>query len=239
MLALLNFRTSMQQTEAWMLHFDGSKTFNIRHCGISQGYGPLLGAPRARSFNFGARYKRSIENCLPSLFFAVFLFCGFFLDNLMAQSEEDRSASGASAIPIPAEVFYELKQDMSFYDVVRLLGAPLEKKESETKREDVWLYPEQKVFFHEGKVVAWTSLQPVKVELMDGREGELENTSNDGTITVFPRERKADAQGVEKILDELMEQSGEAGFSESATPGLANPPHPPNLRNPNMEIPRP
>lgn len=47
------------------------------------------------------------------------------------------------------------QRGMSFHDVVKAYGPPLEKKELESRRGDVWTYPEMKVIFQHGRLVAW------------------------------------------------------------------------------------
>ena len=49
----------------------------------------------------------------------------------------------------------DLSEAMVAKDVIRLWGAPPERIERETKREEVWLYGESSVTFRAGKVVAW------------------------------------------------------------------------------------
>ncbi len=49
------------------------------------------------------------------------------------------------------------RNGMSFHEVLKLYGAPLERKEREARRETVWEYPERQIFFKEGRVVAWAS----------------------------------------------------------------------------------
>ena len=72
---------------------------------------------------------------------AIFLFWSFiFLGASMVNAER--------RLP-------DLNENMAAKDVIRLWGAPIERIERETKREEVWLYGESSVTFRSGKIVAW------------------------------------------------------------------------------------
>lgn len=121
--------------------------------------------------------------------FSVFFLCASA--PLIGVAQETREPSA------------QLRQGMSFYDVLKAWGPPREKKESEAKREEVWQYESGKVIFQDGKAVAWTTKAPggelAAVPLSDQVNTPTASTDN-GT------KRKV----VEEILGEIMATPGEA-----------------------------
>lgn len=62
-----------------------------------------------------------------------------------------------------------LELNMSAAEVIRLWGEAEEKIEYEIKREELWLYPEGKVWFHSGKLTSWEPAPGTKLrEYQDG-----------------------------------------------------------------------
>jgi hypothetical protein len=51
---------------------------------------------------------------------------------------------------------FPLKNGMSFYEVLKNWGTPLEKRQHESLHEEIWVYNSGKIIFQDGKVVAWT-----------------------------------------------------------------------------------
>jgi len=101
----------------------------------------------------------------------------------------------------------QLRPGMTYHEIVRLLGAPSERKEMEAKRTAVWEYGDYKVFFREGKVVAWTS---VSASIPEG-------TSVSPEAKIQPAESQAkkqnptDEETIRSLLGEIMDSSQGGG----------------------------
>ena len=92
-----------------------------------------------------------------------------------------------------------LKMGMGYKDVLELWGAPEKKQELETKRQDIWLYGESKIFFTAGKVVGWF---PEKAGAGDNLEVEIDEKK----LQVYAQSERKDEDdiAVEDILTEIM-----------------------------------
>jgi len=102
---------------------------------------------------------------------------------------------------------------MSYYDVVKLWGPPKEKLELESKREDVWIYYDNKVIFSQGKVVAWMPLGEAgrnnNVIVQAERDKESVTIEGFGELVIDDRDRGSEAgeqEQVEQILKDLMDE---------------------------------
>ena len=109
----------------------------------------------------------------------------------------------------------QLRPGMTYHEIVRLLGAPSERKEMEAKRTAVWEYGAYKIFFREGKVVAWTS---VSASIPEG-------TSVSPEAKIQPAESQAkkqnpaDEETIRSLLGEIMDSSQGGGTSGAASGG--------------------
>jgi len=113
----------------------------------------------------------------------------------------------------------QLRPGMTYHEIVRLLGAPSERKEMEAKRTAVWEYGAYKIFFREGKVVAWTSVS-VSVSA-----SAPEGTSVSPEAKIQPAESQAkkqnpaDEETIRSLLGEIMDSSQGGGTSGAASGG--------------------
>lgn len=119
----------------------------------------------------------------------------------------DQGAQGEAPIH-RAERPETLRSGMGFHEVIRLLGPPSERREHEANRETTWEYPSQKIFFKNGRVVAWS---PRGQGL-----GELRVPAGDATETSKDRESKVirgpengqgaapDDETIRQILGEIL-----------------------------------
>ena len=113
-----------------------------------------------------------------------------------------------------------LSKKMAYSDVIYLWGAPLEKQEQESKRQELWYYPKAKVVFYEGRVSTWEDEKLNKVVL---EKQELAPPSK----TIDSIGTGVDSASVEAILSELM--AGNTNYAEQ-NPAAALP-NVPNLIN--------
>ncbi len=97
----------------------------------------------------------------------------------------------------------ELKNSMSYYDVMKLWGPPKEKVEKESKREDVWVYSDSKVIFSQGKVVAWMRLDGSSLS-----DGITQAKADDQALTIEGFGDTIDSGDVNSVTgnDEQVEQ---------------------------------
>ncbi len=122
---------------------------------------------------------------------------GFMLGPLAcAESGDPVPSTSASAW---APTLSTLERGMSYYDVVRLLGAPLDKKELESRRGDIWKYPNQKIIFQGGKVVAWMREDEAGIA---GSESSAAS-GEDGSLMVT-QEKDLDKRDLENLLGEIV-----------------------------------
>jgi hypothetical protein len=103
-----------------------------------------------------------------------------------------------------------LNKQMGYSDVLQLWGAPIEKIEKETKRQDVWRYADAKVIFNKGRVVAWSynddnsATSPLNTPEIESAEPSLVDDSQ-----------------VEDILKDIM--AGDPSVAIGTTPSSAVP----------------
>ena len=106
---------------------------------------------------------------------------------------------------------------MSYQDVLNLWGAPPEKKEMESRREDAWLYPMIEVRFKEGRVTAarWRE----HVEVPEKKRSEQDELFDEELEALTP---ETGSVQVEDILGEIVNSGGE----EKSAPAAPPPPPP-------------
>jgi hypothetical protein len=99
--------------------------------------------------------------------------------------------------------FTPLENGMAYQDVLRVWGEPAEREEQESKRGDVWTYPGNvKVFFKEGKVIAWSGIEnpaPNKAELKELKEARA------------PGRAEASGKSVDDLLSEILNEVPDLG----------------------------
>lgn len=102
-----------------------------------------------------------------------------------------------------------LNRQMGYSEVLQLWGAPIEKIEKETKRQDVWRYPDAKVIFNKGRVVAWSYIDDNSATspVISSQEAESSEPS------------LVDDSQVEDILKDIM--AGDPSVAIGNTPGSA------------------
>lgn len=99
---------------------------------------------------------------------------------------------------VKAEAHYDamISEGMTFAEVVRLLGAPSEKVERETKRENIWKYSDREVFFQEGRVVS--------VKLSEAAAAAAVGDPLDDDLSTYSDQELDENVAVEEILSEIM-----------------------------------
>jgi hypothetical protein len=109
--------------------------------------------------------------------------------------------------------FSRLSRGLTLHEVIRLWGAPDERKEREAKREIVWLYGETQIFFQNGKVVGWTSggTRAVRDSPSSGA-GSAEPMASPTTSANPP-----DDEAIRSILGEILERTEQANVPSPQT----------------------
>lgn len=152
------------------------------------------------------------------LLFAPFVW-GFVLSTASSQ-EQPSSAEGATGnqsstspeLAQPLGNFRQLKNGMTYQDVIKTLGAPAERKEFESRREVVWIYGADKIFFKEGKTFAWTN---------SGRSIS-EGLASSSARSYFVA-KPAEDESVKKILGEILDDRAPTkDLPEVQTPAPTN-----------------
>jgi hypothetical protein len=102
-----------------------------------------------------------------------------------------------------------LVKGMRFIDVVKKFGTPSEKIERESRGQDIWIYGNKRVFFLNGVVVAWGSIDqkiPDEINLgvgelqaLNSQESPQEMIEEESTLKTNPE--------VEQLLNEIMKIS--------------------------------
>jgi hypothetical protein len=105
---------------------------------------------------------------------------------------------------------------MEYHEVLKLWGAPADKREHEIKREDVWIYGGAAVTFKEGKVISWSKGSQTVSE-----DGE---TSDAGLKAARPTPQPT-AAPVQDLLNEILKEVPDTD-APAAKPGSAAPPLP-------------
>lgn len=77
----------------------------------------------------------------------ILIICFFVAFNIHAQTNME--------YPTRADPTrdYSIKSGMTQQEILSLIGAPQEKKENEVKRQELWIYPNSKFLFKEGKLI--------------------------------------------------------------------------------------
>ena len=124
-------------------------------------------------------------------------------------------AHASDTEPVPSEP----AEGMTYQQVLKSWGAPLEKRELETKREDVWLYSSKSVTFKEGRVIeisdTWSGDQSAALSKTAGQEPS--------PPPVMKPSREPEGKVVEEILTEIMKGASE---SSEKKPQAAEPKRP-------------
>lgn len=104
----------------------------------------------------------------------------------------------------------DLEKGLGFNEVTRLWGPPAEKQEFEAKRYDVWIYPNARVYFHEGRVATWSEgNEAVSLRTKTGKEAEQQERAA----------HEVDSVAVEDILTEIMKESPTPDEPAAPNPG--------------------
>lgn len=123
---------------------------------------------------------------------------------------------------IAVKSYPALQRGMRFYDVVRLWGAPQQKKKDTSGFQEAWIYGNGKVIFQQGSVVAWVvpegsqtedySQSPSETEFrQEMLSGKLEGQSAENGLDVpdqgaEPSKEKAKEDKIEDLIGELLNQ---------------------------------
>ena len=117
-----------------------------------------------------------------------------------------------------------LATGMHYAEVLALWGQPNEKQEKEPTREDIWIYRNSVVTFHEGRVTSWKST--TVVALPSPAPSISEQAAKD--------KRGKDSVGVEDILTDIMKNvpsddspeppAGRDNRNPNPLPGVGMPP---------------
>jgi hypothetical protein len=99
-----------------------------------------------------------------------------------------------------------LSNGMRYYQVLKLWGAPLEKKTEETHRQEVWIYHGGKVIFQGGQVVAW--IAPSELDEKAGSGGASASPGPDESEKADQRRRNM-AQVLGEIIQDLPENKAD------------------------------
>lgn len=126
-----------------------------------------------------------------------------------------------------------LAPDMSYGDVLRLWGDPLEKTVKETSRIEIWEYKTEKVIFTAGKVSAWSGAdQQSSLASSDGSaQVEVEKVIKSGNTA-----KKSASVEVEDILKEIVKESPDDDSTASKSATYTNLPAPINSNVPIMPV---
>jgi hypothetical protein len=119
---------------------------------------------------------------------------------------------------------------MSYRDVLRLWGGPVEKQEFEAKREDLWLYSSKKVRFKEGKVISIMDLTEAAVPAPTPVETAAKAKSAEARAANGPKDPNAAV--IQDILSEIMKGSAASGEEPNRQRPQAPPPGGAVLREP-------
>lgn len=127
---------------------------------------------------------------------------------------------GLIAAIIPAMLWADsglrpkLANSMSYYEVLKAWGPPLEKHEHEAKREDIWMYGDSKVIFSNGKVVAWMHLnntqQPIREAASNDEAKTIEGFGSAIDDSSDFHADNGNEEQVEQILRDIMQDPGDA-----------------------------
>ena len=88
---------------------------------------------------------------------------------------------------------------MTYGEVIKLWGPPLEKREKELKREEEWRYAEARVIFRGGRVASWSSESGLGAAPAAGVEAPAQSARS--------KVRDPDASVVQEIMTEIMKES--------------------------------
>lgn len=108
---------------------------------------------------------------------------------------------------------------MSYYDVLKSWGPPIEKEERESKREHVWMYEDARVVFQEGKVSSWHSNHPRLVAPHIDFRRASENSANRGAKDVA---LKQGGGAPDTVVEEILKDILEDPLDDSAAPDRTN-----------------
>jgi hypothetical protein len=125
----------------------------------------------------------------------------------------------------------QLRLGMTYHEIVKLLGAPGERKEMEAKRSAVWEYGSHKIFFREGKVVAWTSVNAAPAQAEGSGIESPAGADNQHIQASGTKKDPPDEETIRSLLGEIMESSqGGGGRAPSAEGSSPEPEHAPEAR---------
>lgn len=116
---------------------------------------------------------------------------------------------GAADVSVAADTQptrVEVTPGMAYHEVITAWGAPIEKREHESRREDVWIYPELLVHFKEGRVSEVDYRNPA---LAPKKEPPEEAVLEEPLEPFEPQgDTAGKAVGVEDILGEIVDSGG-------------------------------
>lgn len=120
----------------------------------------------------------------------------------------------------------ELTNGMTFAQVLKAWGPPLNKQEFEVKREDLWAYSKYQVVFKNGKLSSWTSNEEIQLA-SNSSNPEDKNSKKDSDKTNKDQDANDDKSNgddaeVDSILNEIT--GSDADYSENTvTPPMTDP----------------
>jgi hypothetical protein len=134
-------------------------------------------------------------------------------------------AAAAAVLPVSALAEHQpppLTAGQSYRDVLMLWGPPDEKIEMESRRRDIWKYPNGQAVFENGRVVAWNradTTSPPGAQARVKRDEKRNEPANSRTVT----------QDNPNLIDEIMNELPSEGPVPS---GPSAPGMPPGMPGP-------
>jgi len=110
-----------------------------------------------------------------------------------------------------------IHEGMTFSQITRLLGSPVEKIEKEAKREDIWTFRESKLIFKEGRLRA-LMYNDIEMALSDEKLAETSSEDNlESEVTaVNGQADRRELVGVEEILEDIMKGNDKSPDSKDS-----------------------
>ena len=140
------------------------------------------------------------------------------------ESPSPSVAAGEFSAREMQQKFSQLRHGMNFREVVGLFGAPTDRKELEVKRETIWFYGASRIFFSQGKVVAW-------LVTPDQNAGAAATTVDapapkaTSDADKSPKRGATDDATIRSLLGEIMTATNPSASSNPVPPAAeANPP---------------
>lgn len=130
---------------------------------------------------------------------------GIVVAQIESADSSSSSSLSAESAPLRSDDHTPPSLGMTYHEVVKSFGAPQVRREYETRREVVWQYGTKKIFFREGRVIAWSGFVAAAELPTEKAQGSISTASASSAVR--------DEQSIREVLEEILSRESSSSSS--------------------------